>query len=175
MLLTPAQSATFKTWLLANAAGLSDQDAADLANAAGSPDYWGWRTDVHRLDVYTALPVEGTSWGWTGYKNQAITEQGAWVEMFMGGVCNFSNANNRAGALAIFGTAGAGGANLTHIQNVVRRKLSNIEKLFSTQITGAPANTGNDNVAGNRGKTTNPDTIVWEGPVTSGQVAETRG
>lgn len=157
MKLTIAQLATFKSWLLANAEGLSDDAAAALANQKVSPNYFAWLPAVRRVDIYTAFPSEGTSWDWVGFKNQGVAEQNAWFEMFMGGSCNFGNQNNRSGVLAIFGTAGAGGSNRTHIFNAARRPITNFEKLFATHVTGAPANTGNDNIVGNQGKATNPD------------------
>lgn len=153
----------------------ADADAAIATyyNQPASPDYWVWRGDVTRVEVYTGSPTEGTSWDWTGFKNQSVTEQNAWFEMFMGGKCNFGNLNNRKGALAIFGTAGAGGANRTHIFNVVRRLATRIEKLFAVVVTSPPANTGN-NSGDARGATTNPDVLGFSGSVTGNDVSNAR-
>lgn len=172
--LSPAQLATLKTWLTDNASGKDDETAAGLLNAAASPDYWVWRSDVRRVDVYRTTSDAATTWGWTGFKNQGVPEQNAWFEMFMGGQCDFGNQNNRSGALAIFGTTGAGGDNRTHIFAVVRRKASVAEKLYAVAVVSPPANTGNDGVANNRGKTTNPDVLTVEGTITATNVSEAR-
>lgn len=187
MQFTAAQAATFKTWLTNNASGLSDQDAANLANAQASPAYFVHRTDVSRAQVYKTTVAAGdsstgaaTTWDWTGYKNQGSPEQDAWKEMFMGGSCDFNNLNNRAGVLAIFGTAGAGGTNRTHAFNVGKRKATNLEKLFVVVVGTVPNNTGNV-TANTRGDPTNPDLLgiddngaPFQGNVTANQVAEVR-
>lgn len=147
-------------------------EVAAWYNGVAEPGYWLWRSDVRRVDVYTAAPAEATAWDWTGFKNQSIPEHNAWFEMFMGGTCNFSNANNRAGALAIFGTAGAGGNNRTHIFNSVRRLAKRIEKLLAVAVLNPPANTGNTAVA--RGSAGNPDAIGFEGAVNGNDITAAR-
>jgi|SRR6185436_2446840 len=148
-------------------------DIRDWYNGIASPDYWIWRSEMRRAEIYTATPAEATAWDWVGFKNQGVPEQNAWFEMFMGGTCNFGNANNRAGALAIFGTAGAGGANRTHIFNSVRRLVRRIEKLLAVAVLNPPANTGN-NAAQPRGSAANPDVFGYEGTVTADEVTAAR-
>ena len=193
--LTSGQLSALKTNIAANTAtvvvdgqtvqinSVADIGAGADAIAAwynGFPgtDFWTWRSDVRRGEIYVAAPAEATTWGWVGFKNQAVAEQNTWLEMFMPvasgqpNTCNFGNANNRQGVLDIFGTSGAGGSNRTHIFNSVRRKATNAEKLFSTPVTGAPANTGNDNTVGNQGKTTNPNVMAFEGSLTGQQIVD---
>lgn len=104
------------------------------------------------------------------YYNQPASPD-YWV--WRGDVTRFGNLNNRKGALAIFGTAGAGGANRTHIFNVVRRLATRIEKLFAVVVTSPPANTGN-NSGDARGATTNPDVLGFSGSVTGNDVSNAR-
>lgn len=169
MNLTSAQVATLKAFILADgtlgpkATAGDYQGVADGLNANASPDYFVHRSNVTRVEVYKSTVPAGdsssgsaTTWDWTGYKNQSAPEQDAWKEMFMGGGCDFGNQNNRSGVLAIFGTAGAGGANRTHIFNVAKRRCTVLEKLFVADVPSPPVNTGNvDNDA--RGAKTNPD------------------
>lgn len=169
MNLSPSQIATLKAFILADgvlgpkAVAGDYQGVADGLNANASPDYFVHRSNVSRTDAYKGTISAGdsssgsaTTWDWVGYKNQSSPEQDAWHEMFMGGSCDFGNLNNRSGVLAIFGTAGAGGANRTHIFNVAKRRATVLEKLFSVAVSNPPVNTGN--VSGDaRGSKTNPD------------------
>lgn len=155
-------------------------EVAKFYSQPATPNWFVWRNDVSRSEVYNNTPfdVDGTtllSWDWTTYKNQTVAEQNAWVQMFMGDQCNMGAMNNRRAVLAIFGTAAAGNAQRAHVFGVSRRPALWIEKLFSLQITGAPANTGNDNVANNRGTATNPDLLVVIGALLASDVARAWG
>ena len=154
---------------------------ADWYNGVASPDYFIHRDSVTRAEVYRTAVSAGDSssgvatvWDWTGYKNQGGPEQDAWKEMFMGGLCDFGNQNNRSGVLAIFGTAGAGGANRTHVFNVAKRRATRLEKLMGVAVTNPPANTGNVS-ADARGAKTNPDTLGLESPISGSDVTAARG
>ena len=131
-------------------------------NAVASPDYWVWRSSISRSDVYNGVAPGGSTWNWTFYKNQNVTEQGAWTQMFMGDAANVGNLNFRAGLVAIF-TAGSS-VNRDHVLALGRRLAKRSEKLFSVAVANPPANTGN-NAADPRGATTNPDVLVFEGVV----------
>jgi hypothetical protein len=153
------------------------QFVADWYNLLAAPDYFVHRSDVTRGEVYKTTVSSGdsssgtaTSWDWTGYKNQGVPEQDAWKEMMMGG-CDFGSLNNRAGALAIFGTAGAGGANRTHIFNVAKRRVTNLERLYVVDVPSPPNNTGNAD-GDDRGSKTNPDVLGFEGSINGPQVAD---
>jgi hypothetical protein len=88
-----------------------------------------WRTNVSRSEIYHTTSGEATTWNWTTYKQQSVTEQGAWVQMFMGDLADFSQANLRAGVAAIFG---AGNAQTTHVLAIGKRLATLGEKVFAT-------------------------------------------
>lgn len=173
MIMSPAQKVAVKTWLNANAAALSDDAAALALNASANPSYWAWRTSVSRAEVYNLTSDLPSNWDWTFYKNQSATEQNAWVQMFMGDVADFSKNNLRGGIAKIF-TAGSS-ANRDHAFAIGRRLVSVLEKLFVIAVTSPQANSGNDGIAGNRGKVTNPDSLVFEGTINGQLVSDIRG
>jgi hypothetical protein len=170
-----AQLQALKTWLLVNAQTLDDQQAADALNILASPHYWVWRASVTRRDIYTTVPDTGSSWNWTTYKNQPVSEQNAWVQMFMGDEVNFSHMNVRVGIAAIFTGSASANAQRDHCLAVGRRKCTIIEKLLAIAVTSPPANTGNDGIVGNRGNTTNPDVLGFEGFVTPDDIVAAYG
>ena len=105
---------------------------AQAFNALASPDFWCWRTNVSRSDIYNTTDDLAGSWNWTTYKNQGVAEQNAWTQMFMGDAADFSQANLRAGVSAIFTGSAAATAQVTHILAVARRKARRIEKTLAT-------------------------------------------
>lgn len=137
-----------------------------------SPFYWVWNSAVSRFEIYHEDSDIPSSWDWTFYKSQSPSEQGAWKEMFMGDAANFGKVNLRVGIGKIF-TAGSS-VNRDHALAKGRRKSKRIEKLFAIAVTSPPANTGNDGVAGNRGKTTNPDVVVFEGQISGDDIQAAR-
>lgn len=114
--------------IAARASPRNDSELARLYNLDASPIYTVWRTSVSRSEIYNLTSGEATTWSWTIYKAQAVAEQNAWTQMFMGDQANFSQANLRAGIAAIFG---AGNANNTHILAVSKRNATRAEKLLS--------------------------------------------
>lgn len=130
--------------------------------------YKVWRTSVSRSEVYNNVSDSGSSWDWTFYKNQSVTEQNAWTQMFMGDSANFALLNFRVGVGRIF-TAGSS-VNRDHCLNVGKRICNNIERLFVTPILSPPANSGNDGIAGNRGTSSNPDVMTFEGTISGTDV-----
>lgn len=139
---------------------------------SASPDYWVWNSSVSRFVIYNEDSDIPSSWDWTFYKNQSVTEQGAWREMFMGDSADFSKVGLRAGIGKIF-TAGSS-VNRDHALAKGRRKAARIEKLFAIAVVNPPANSGNDGIVGNRGKTTNPDVAVFQGSITGDDVQAAR-
>lgn len=129
---------------------------ADALNVTASPDYWVWRTDVTRSDIYNkpnGLPVSGAQtgfWDWTTYKNQGVAEQNAWVQMFMGDIANFSQLNLREGIGKIFTGSAAANAQRDHCLAIGRRLASLTEEVFATGT----------------GSTASPATMSFEGQVT---------
>lgn len=125
---------------LPNTPDANDQIAAAF-NANASPDFWVWRTNVSRQEIYNTTDDLAGTWNWTTYKNQGVAEQNAWTQMFMGDAADFSQANLRAGVSAIFTGSAAATAQVNHILAVARRKARRIEKTLATGTgsTGSPA------------------------------------
>lgn len=159
---TAAQKTTVKADALANPDTLAAYNNGDLSqlaalyNADAAPDYWSWRTVVTRADIYNSVSPDSTTWNWSTYKNQGVTEQNAWVQMFMGDETNFGKKNLRDGVAAIFTGSAQANAQRDHVLAMGRRKSSRIEKLLAVATTGG---------SGTRGSTANPDTLTVEGPV----------
>lgn len=201
MQFTPAQQATFKTWLTNNAASLSDQAAADLANTLVSGPYFVWQTSISKMTVDAQVnkanftpadtPPTGTD---LAYQNRALLCQlkqtnAQWLTQGQGSIdaritsvrqnfkdCLTAIPSGASGANqeAGWGTAGTPGA----VRLAMMRGATNVEKLF---VTAAASGPGNDGVSGNRGTNTNPDLLgigldgqALEGSVDAGKVAEAR-
>lgn len=136
--LTPAQKVTLKAHILANqdiAPLYNDGNLSGLAdalNAKAAPDFWVWRTNVTRAELYHGTSPDGSTWNWNTYKAQSVTEQGAWVQMFMGDQANFALPNLRAGVAAIFTGSAQQNAQRDHCLSMGRRLASRIEKLLAT-------------------------------------------
>lgn len=115
----------------------NDQDAntaiAGWYNLATDPAFWVWRSRVSRSDVYntTSDLSPATHWNWTTYKNQSVTEQNAWTQMFMGDQADFSKPNLRAGIAAIFTGSAQANAQRDHCLAVGRRAATRAEKLLA--------------------------------------------
>lgn len=145
MVLSSAQLATLKTDILADGAlaaipRTSDGYALIAAaySAVATPDFWVWRTNVTRADIYHTTSVDATTWNWSTYKAQSVPEQNAWVQIFMGDLVSFALANVRAGVAAIFTGSQAQTDQRTHCLAIGRRKATRGEKLFATG-TGSTA------------------------------------
>src|SRR4051812_39957110 len=126
MSLSPSAKSTIKAAILADptlSAKPNNSDGnfeiANAMNAAASPAYWVWRTNVSRSEIYNNTSDLATAWSWTVYKGQAAVEQNAWTQMFMGDQANFAQVNLRVGVAAIF-TAGAS-VNRDHALAIGRR------------------------------------------------------
>jgi len=172
MILTPQQLSALKADILADGALASiplgsdgDQTIADAYNLTVAPDFWVWRTDVTRAQIYHSTSPDATTWNWTTYKQQSVTEQGAWVQMFMGDIADFSLPNLRAGVAAIFTGSVPQNAQRDHILSMGRRKARRIEKLFAVASVGG---------SGNPGIATNPATMVVQGLLDGPTVGQAR-
>jgi hypothetical protein len=147
MALTPAQLQTLKTAINADPAlsvyPMNSDGYFDLANKLNNetsvPDFWVWRTSVSRADIYNTQDFAGLFWDWSTYKGQSVTEQGSWVQMFMGDQANFEATNFRAGLSNIFGAANAQTA---HCFSVGRKKATRIEKIFGVASVAPPTPSG---------------------------------
>ena len=75
----------------------NDTECANLLNAATASVIW--RNNVTRAEIYprasdaTLAGGSATTWNWTTYKQQSVTEQGAWTQMFMGESADFTPAS----------------------------------------------------------------------------------
>lgn len=171
MQFTSAQQATFKTWLDANASGLSDQAAADLANAVASPAYLAWRTVVGRTEIHSS-----TAFDWTRVDNLSVGKARIWDWMFASQSIRPWMGNIRSGINSVWVGTQPDLDVRAAVNAACQRPVTNLEKLFVTQTTTGPSQSGN------RGAATNADTLgigadgqFLEGKVTDGQVAEARG
>lgn len=124
-----------------------------------APDFFVWRTNVSRADIYNGNPQpENSFWNWTTYKNQGVAEQNAWVQMFMGDQADFSKANVRAGVAAIFTGSAQANAQRDHVLATGRRLANRFERVFATGVGSIAA----------------PGTLVFEGTVSPGVIETAR-
>lgn len=151
MALTDAQKALIKADILANPDlnafpnNLdSNYEIARLYGLTASPEFYVWRTDVTRAEIYHETSGDGTTWNWTTYKNQGATEQNAWVQMFMGDRANFAKPNLRAGIAAIFTGSAQANAQRAHCLAMGRRLAKRGEKVLAsgTGSAASPATMG---------------------------------
>lgn len=172
MFLTSAQLTAIKNDIAAdntlNSFPNNEDGAAAIAaiyNVGAAPSYWVWRTFVSDSDMYEQTSLDATTWSWSIYIGRSQAERDAWRQMVnMKGGINPSLANTRAGYADIF--SGAGGlAQRTHLTSLGRRTASRVEKLLAVATVGG---------VGQRGITTNPDTMGSEGPIGLQDVLQAR-
>lgn len=166
-MLTPAQLQTLKAAIAAetDAAFVADRTVgntglmAEFYNQAASPDFWAWRTSVHKREFTSSTSVDGTVFAWTGtgFITRSVGERDAWRELFDAeGFCNPSLANVRQAFTDIFsGATAPAPANRTHLSTVARRKVTRGERLFATG-TGSTASPG---LLGFEGAVSNEDIV----------------
>ena len=154
--------------------GDANAEIANWYNLTASPGYWVWHTSVSRVQVYNTASDLPSTWNWTTYKNQAVGEQNAWVQMFMGDQASFAQLNVRLGVSQIFTGSAAANAQRDHCFAVGRRLSRNIEKLLAVAVLSPPPNTGNTGLAATRGQTTNPDVMGLEGTISGQDVTDAR-
>lgn len=178
-MLTDAQLPAFKTLIttdpvFADALAVgNDTEVARLANEAASPTYWVWKTSIFESEITRQPSADATVWSWTAYIARSQGERDAWARLFVGGGSgmNPSLTNVRQGVADIFsGSANSAPAQRTHLLAICRRAATRAEKLYAVAATGP----GNDGVANNRGTTTNPDALGFEGKVTEDDVARAK-
>jgi len=115
-----------------------------------------WKTSVTRAEIYHTTSTEGTTWNWTTYKQQSVTEQNAWTQMFMGDVANMSLPNLRAGITAIFTGSAAQNQQAAHILSVGKRFARKGEAIY----VAGQADSLNPGIAVVEGFITNSDIIT---------------
>ena len=130
--MTPAQITILRADILAKQAigqplfNLDEQGISNYYNAASLVNVW--RTQVTRAEVYHQTSGEGTNWDWNTYKAQAVTEQNAWVQMFMGDIGNMALPNLRSGVEKIFGL---NNAQTLHVKAIGKRLANRVEAMFA--------------------------------------------
>lgn len=133
-------------------------EVKNLLNLQASPDFYVWRTEVSRTEVYNSTSPEATTWNWTTYKNQGATEQNAWTQMFMGDRADFSKPNLRAGIAAIFAGSAQANAQRDHCLAMGKRLAKRGEKVL----------------ASGTGSLATPATMTFEGNLTADDVESAR-
>lgn len=130
-MLTTQQKLILKTWLLANAQAMNDQQAADALNAQASPAYVVWRSSV------TDKEIMQNGFDWTRVDNLSVGKARVWDWMFRFGVINPSQANIRAGIEQVWVGTAADLAVRTAVYSHCKRNATLAEKLLA-------AGTGSD-------------------------------
>ena len=162
--MTPTQLTTLRAAIFASVnpaviaarQSLDDTALAALYNLPST--YVAWRTDVTRAQIYHGTSDDGTTWDWTKYVSQSLSEQNAWVQIFMGDQANFSLDNLRAGVDKIFSGAGSA-AQRTHIAAIAKRKATEAEKVFASSGGGV-------------GAAALPGKMSWQGTVTAQDMSD---
>lgn len=133
MALTPAQNATLKTWLQANAAAMDDQQAAAALNADATPAFIVWRSNVTSDEI-------GNAWLGTdidGMSSLNMQRLQLLLASSSAGTYNMSRADRRAGFENPFGANASNGSRVA-MRAAWKRSASVAEKLFATG-TGSDA------------------------------------
>lgn len=158
MSLTAAQLSTLKADLAANTntvlvAGVptaintvpqNDDTAFAIAawyNEIASPDWWVYRTNLAKRDIYTKPSPTATVWNWPLFSGLNSGEANAWSELFGAeGVADASLPNTRQLWADVF-SGPSGTTQREHCDGHARRQASNSQKLFSTGTgsTASPA------------------------------------
>lgn len=159
MSLTSAQKLILKTWLLANANALNDQEAADALNAAASPAFKVYRTSVPISEIML------NGFDWTRVDNLSVGKSRIWQWMTEAGgearTIDPSKANVRAGINAVWvGTQADLNVRAAVYAHCVR-DASVGEQLLATGDGTAPDGSGDG-----------PATAGHEGPFTAQDVVD---
>ncbi len=179
MNLDQSQLFAVKTWItgVVQNNGLDEHQIAASGNVLAQPNYWVWKTSLgkHTVTDEPNVDTDGVTpttfvWGGAtgGFINRTQGERDAWRELFNSSLaCKPNLANVRTAFADIFSGAGAGAAgNRSHLWACSQRPCTVAEKLFVTQTSGGPTQTGN------RGTKTNPDTLGPEGNLTAQNVID---
>lgn len=164
MNLTPAQLQTLKTWLDTNAVGVQDEQAASLLNAAASPNFWVWKSNVGLAETGMAIVMSEVGGLTTANTNRLQVS----FQVRPGG---FTPADQADRSLfgSVFSAAG-GVLTRTAVLSKWQRLATVAEKLFASG-TGTQATGLNTDGAVTGGS---PGTLGAEGAVTSANVSEAR-
>lgn len=172
MLLSTAQKLIVKTYLDINAIGFTETAAAALLNTITIPSYFVWMSKVTRPDVQAAAGFD-----WTRIDNLSVGKARIWDWMF-NSVDSMHpwRGNYRTGINAVWLGTQADLDVRAAVIGACQRTVTNLEKLFVTQITDGPAQVGL------RGASTNADKLgldtqgnFIEGSVNEQFISDIRG
>lgn len=151
---------------------------ASWYNLAASPSFWGWQSAVSRTAIYHTTSDIHSVFDWQTFKAQSVTEQNAWIQMFMGDAAPFHRISLRDGVFSIFSGSTAQNNQRAHIFATARRLAKNIEKLFAIAPVAeggvSPVVNNGNNLANALGATTNPAVMVFEGNCSTQDVNSAR-
>lgn len=121
-----------------------DREIAETYNLQAAPDYWVWKTDLRKYDVYSQVSPTGSSWDWAQFEALTVAQQQTWFEMFTGQstVTNYALPNIRAGITSLFKGSPANTAQKAHIDAMGRRLARRIEQLLAPATGTPPKGTG---------------------------------
>jgi hypothetical protein len=136
-------------------------------NLVAAPNFWAWQSSVSRTSIYHTTSDIGRVFDWQTFKAQSVTEQNAWIQMFMGDAAPFHRISLRDGVLSIFSGSAAQNNQRAHIFATARRLAKNIEKLFAIAPVAeggvSPITNNGNTLTDALGATTNPAVMVFEG------------
>lgn len=161
MALMTAQLQTLKTWLLANAGSMTDQQAADALNVTASPAFKAYKTFVSEREVFN------NGFDWTRVDNLSVGKSRIWDWMVRSKVNNGeggfdpSGAGIRSGIIECWKGTAADLAVRDAIWAHCQRDATVAEKLLAT---GAGTTIAQDG--------TGPGTMGFEGEVTAQDVID---
>lgn len=165
--MTPEQLATLKAFALADptAAGyMTAGNDTGLSQWLNEPtSFQVYRTSVPRVEIQNEAGTGGaggsaSEWDWTVYKNQSVSEQGAWRDMAMGDGINFAKEKVRAGIAKIFTGSAAANAMRDHILSFGRRNANRVEQALAVGT----------------GTAQSPATMTFEGSIDTNIAAQIR-
>lgn len=161
MALTTAQLQTIKTWLLANAGSMTDQQAADALNAIASPAFKVYKTFVSEREVFN------NGFDWTRVDNLSVGKSRIWDWLVRSKEINSergfdpSGAGVRGGLIECWKGTAADIAVREAIFAHCQRNATVAEKLLAT---GAGTTIAQDG--------TGPGTMGFEGTITAQDVID---
>lgn len=154
MQLTTAQLQVLKAWIVANHSSVFDQTAVDALNAAFSPAYYVFKTDLSVAEIMT------NGFDWTRVDNATVGQGRIWEWLTQLNSINPSKVNILKGIGEAWkgNTPASQQAHRLAILAHCRRPVLVWEKLYVTATPDWNVGTNGDQT-GNRGVTTNPDTL----------------
>lgn len=156
MITDELQLQTLKAWVEANASGIYEQSTAKLLNAAASPEFWAWKSNLSAEETGMAIVMSEVG----GLTTANSTRLQVSFQVRPGGFTP-SDVNDRSLFGSVFSAAG-GVLTRTALLNKWQRLASVAEKLFATG-TGTKATALNTDGSVTGGS---PALLTFEGSIT---------